>query len=257
MNQALKLLRCIAGATAVALWACTLSAAEPLRHGLPDYMTYPWVVRDASGGLNGGLLREIGEAIAVELGTTAHHVPLSRRRMESAVQSAEVDLVCYWSPKWAEQPQTMDWSIGSLPQIERLVTLRGGMVARLTVDALDGKRVAAQLGYRYPELDAWFESGRVKRIDETRVALMFKSLEVGASDVMVTSEDEIEGYFHAEPQARERFDVSAYTVSKVITQCAVSKQSRYPLAAIDKALGNIIRRGDLARMAARYRLSSR
>jgi len=138
-----------------------------------------------------------------------------------------------------------------------LVTLRGGMVARLTVDALDGKRVAAQLGYRYPELDAWFESGRVKRIDETRVALMFKSLEVGASDVMVTSEDEIEGYFHAEPQARERFDVSAYTVSKVITQCAVSRQSRYPLAAIDKALGNIIRRGDLARMAARYRLSSR
>jgi len=220
-------------------------------------MSYPMVIHEGNNAVRGGLIVELGAALARELGTDLQTQPLPRKRIDAAVQSGEVDLVCYWSPKWAEQPQTMDWSIGSLPQIERLVTLRGGMVARLTVDALDGKRVAAQLGYRYPELDAWFESGRVKRIDETRVALMFKSLEVGASDVMVTSEDEIEGYFHAEPQARERFDVSAYTVSKVITQCAVSKQSRYPLAAIDKALGNIIRRGDLARMAARYRLSSR
>jgi len=130
-------------------------------------------------------------------------------------------------------------------------------VPALSIEYLEGKRLATQLGYRYPGLQAWFDSGRVKRVDETRVALMFKLLDLGASDAMVTSDDEIEGYFYTQPQAREKFEVSSYVVSKVTTQCGVSRLSRYPVEAIDKALGTLIKRGDVQRMAAGYRLLTR
>lgn len=231
-------------------------AAEPLRYGVLDSMAFPMVKRNESGAISGGLLHDLGAALARELGTSLHQVPLSRKRLEGALHSDKVDLVCFLSPQWVEQPLAVHWSLGTLLQIERIVTPRGAMVAKLTSENFEGKRVATQLGYRYPGLQAWFESGAVKRVDQTRVALMFKSIEVGSSDALVTSEDEIEAFFHMQPQARARFEVSPFVVSRVSTQCAVSKVSRHALPAIDKALAALTQRGEIGRMSASYRLTS-
>lgn len=254
VNQ--RLVAAISG-VALAMSIGSAQAAEPLRYGVLDSMSYPLVVRDDKGMVTGGLLSDLGRAVAREMGTTLRQVPQSRRRMEAAVQSGQVDFTCYVSPQWLDEPHAVQWSVESLLQVERIVTLRGRMMPALTLEELEGKRVATQLGYRYPGLDAWFNSGKVKRVDETRVPLLFKSLEVGTSDALVTSEDEIEGFYFTQPSAREKFEVSAYVVSKVATQCAVSKHSRYPLTAYDKALSALIKRGEIGRMAAAYRLSAR
>ena len=234
-----------------------VKAAEPLRYGVLDSMFYPLVTHDSQGKVSGGLLHDLGTEMSRELGTSLQQVLLSRKRLENALQGEKVDLVCFLSPQWLEQPEALQWSIESLLQVERLVTRRGNMVPKLNIESLAGKRIATQLGYRYPGLQSWFEGGRVTRVDQTRVALMFKAIEVGSSDALVTSEDEIEGYFNSKPQARLSVDVSPFVVSRVATQCAVSNQSRYSLASINKALAAIAKRGDLGRMAAKYRLSSR
>jgi ABC-type amino acid transport substrate-binding protein len=219
-----------------AWWAWCLAAVataslagEPLRYGVFESMSYPMVIHDGSNAVRGGLIVELGAALARELGTDLQTQPLPRKRIDAAVQSGEVDLVCYWSPEWTEQADKVLWTIKSLPQVERIVTRPGGMPPAVALKYLEGKTIAAQLGFHYPSLQPWFDSGKVKRKDETRVETMFRSLELGVSDVLVTSEAEIQGYFKNFPQTQAQFEVSPFVFSKVSTQCGLSPKSHFTL----------------------------
>ena len=138
---------------------------------------------------------ELGAALARELGTDFQTQPLPRKRIDATVQSGEVDLVCYWSPEWTEQADKVLCTIKSLSQAERIVTRPGGMLPSISLKYFEGKTIATQLGFHFPSLQPWFDSGKVKRKDETRLETMFRSLKLGVSDVLVTSEAEIQGYF--------------------------------------------------------------
>lgn len=230
-------------------------AAEPLRYGVLDSMSHPLVTHESNGVVSGGLLVDVGQAVARELQTKLQIQPLSRKRLDTAVQKGQVDLVCYWSPRWTEQADKVQWTVESLAQIERMVTHQGKMPTKVALEQLEGKRIATQLGYHYPSLQAWFDSGKLQRKDETRIALLFKALDLGLADALVASEAEIEGHFHTQPEARARFEVSPYVFSRVATQCALSRKSRHTLAQVNKALSTIIKSGELARLTSAYKLS--
>jgi len=235
----------------------TGGAAEPLRYGVFDSMGYPFNTMDAQRRIRGGLLTEWGSQLARELGTELRVIPLARRRVDPALLRGDVDLVCYYSPQWTEQRDALSWSVQTLPQIERLVVARDRPMPTSIPQDLQGKRVATQLGYSYAPLQPLFDRAEAVRLDDSKVASLFKSVEIGAADVLVTSEGEIEGYFHDRPDEREHFEVSSAVFTRVATQCAVSPQSRVSLQAIDRALTRMMQRGDLARLAKRYGLSAR
>jgi polar amino acid transport system substrate-binding protein len=231
-------------------------AVEPLRYGVVDSMSHPFVALDGNGTVSGGLMLDLGQAVARELQTKLQVQRLSRKRIDAAMQKGQVDLVCYWSPRWTDQAEKVQWTVENLPQVERLVTHQGRMPTKIALDQLEGKRIATQLGYHYPSLQAWFDSGKLQRKDETRIVLMFKALDLGVADALVASEAEIEGYFYAHPDARARFDISPYVFSHVTTQCALSRKSRHTLKQVNKALSTIIKSGELARLTSAYKLSS-
>ncbi len=234
-------------------WHAAAPAGEPLRYGVVDSMGYPFNVLDAQGRVTGGLLLDMGEKLAHEMGAPLEPVIISRRRVDPSLLRGTVDVVCYFSPQWSGVAKQLRWSVATLPQIERLVVPKGNALPG--ADELAGKRIATQIGYTYPTLQPLFEAGKVKRIDESRVALMFKALDLGAADVLVTSEGEIEGYFHDVPDAREHFEVSTTPFTSVPTQCALSPKSGFRLQDMDKALTRLVKRGDMERLARQYRLS--
>ena len=241
-----------AGLCLTALHTAAL-AGGPLRYGVVDSMGYPFNVLDTQGRVTGGLLMDMGEKLAREMGVPLEQVTMSRRRVDPSLLRGTVDVVCYFSPQWSTVAQQLQWSVATLPQIERLVVPKVHTVPG--PDDLAGKRIATQIGYTYPSLQPLFDAGRAKRVDESRVALMFKALDLGAADVLVTSEGEIEGYFHDVPDARERFEVSAAPFTSVPTQCALSPKSAFRLQDMDKALTRLVKRGDLERLARQYRMS--
>ncbi|QDL53247.1 substrate-binding periplasmic protein [Rhodoferax aquaticus] len=230
-------------------------AVEPLRYGVMDSLSHPLVIQDGNGTVSGGLLLDLGQAVARELHTKLQVQPLARKRLDAAVQKGQVDLVCYWSPQWTTQADKVQWTMESLAQIERLVTHQGQMPSKVALDQLEGKRIATQLGYNYPSLQAWFDNGKLQRKDETRIVLMFKALDLMIAEALVASEAEIEGFFHTNPEARARFETSPYLFSKVATQCALSRKSPHTLEQVNKALSTLIESGELARMASAYKLS--
>jgi len=245
----------VAAMTGIGVPSSALSA-EPLRM-LVGTMFYPLEVIDAKGQLSGGVIKDLGEQLAADLGTKVDFVVTSRRRMEPALITGEGDLFCYASPKWSKNAKEFLWSVPSLAQVERVVLLKNGVPPENIPDDFVGKRVAVRLGYHFDAIQPLFDSGKAKRIDETQVPLMFKAVEAGFADVLISSEDEIEGFFKKNADARKRFVVAPKVFSVTQTQCAVSRKSRWSLEKIDKALTAMLKRGDLDRMSQRYGMSMR
>lgn len=232
-------------------------ATETLRFGALESLGYPYTIFDADREMSGGLLKDLGDTMAGQLDASPRFVTLSRRRVEPGLASGDVDVVCYMNPKWTDNPESVNWTVATLPQIERVVVRHGSPMLEAIPKDFAGKRVAVQLGYHYPSIQGLFDNGSATRIDETKVTLLFKALDAGIVDALVTSEGEIEGYFAAQPQQRGRFVVSKSVFSREETRCAVSKKSRWTAERVNKAIESMIKRGDIERMAQRYGLSAK
>lgn len=229
----------------------------PLRYGVFESMGYPFFVAGSGNTPHTGLLIELGDAIARQLNMGVVAVPLPRRRAEPGLIQGQIEMLCYFSPSWAEQPEKMAWSIAMLPQIERVVAPKGGRMGNAPQWEFEGKRVALQLGYHYPVLQHLIDHGKTVRVDQSKVALQFRSLEIKMADLLITSEGEIEGYFNENPSARSEFEVSRSAFSVTPTHCAIGRPSRLSVAEIDKAITRLQSSGDLERMAKRYGMSAR
>lgn len=229
-------------------------SAEPLRF-VVGTMSYPFEEFDAGGRLTGGLLKEMGERLAQQLGTQADFVRLPRRRVEPALLAGEVDITCYSSPQWSADPDTLLWSVPSLAQVERVMVLKGQPVPENIPADFVGKRVSVRLGYHYGAIQPLFDAGKATRLNETQTPFMVKAVETGLADLLISSEGEIEGYFRTKPQARSRFTIASRPFSVVQTQCAVSPKSRWSLKKINEVLLSMIKRGEMDRLSRSYGLT--
>ncbi|MES2582296.1 MAG: transporter substrate-binding domain-containing protein [Pseudomonadota bacterium] len=230
---------------------------QPLRYGVFESMGYPFFVAGSAGTSHTGLLIELGEAIARQLNMGLVAVPLPRRRAEPGLIQGQIEMLCYFSPTWSEHPDKLAWSSAMLPQVERVVAPKGGRMGNAPNWEFEGKRVALQLGYHYPDLQRLVDRGKAVRVDQSKVALQFRSLEIKMADLLITSEGEIEGYFNDNPNARSEFDVSRTAFSVTPTHCAIGRHSRLSVAEIDKAIARLQSSGDMDRMAKRYGMSAR
>lgn len=217
---------------------------------------YPLVVLSQQGKVDGGFLKELGDRIAAQLGTRAEHPVFTRRRIVQAVLTGQADLACYYSPLWIRDPNA-HWSVPVGQQIERVVVPATRPLDYTEPNDLRGMRIAVQLGYYYPELQALFEAAQAKRVDDTKVENLFRRVAQGMADVLITSESEIEGHFRRHPGERAKFMVSSRTFSVVETQCLLSPVSPWPDEAINKVLAGLLASGEIARMAQRYGLNIR
>jgi len=251
-HRAVTLLLCLQ-----LLWPATLMA-EParLRIAQTEGMGYPLLTLSGPSEVSGGFLKELGDRVAELLGTQAEHIVYSRRRVEQAVLGGSADMLCYSSPLWVKNADEQ-WTVALLPQIERVVVPASSSLVYGGPEDLAGMRIAVMLGYNFPALQPLFDGGRATRVNETRVDLLFRQLELGIADAMIISEAEIEGFFKTRPGERERYKVSSKTHSSVDTRCLVSPQSNWPLTAIDRALLTMLKSGEMARLAQRYGMSMR
>lgn len=232
------------------------AASPPLRIAQTEGMGYPLLTLNSRSEVSGGFLKELGDRVAELLGTRAEHIVYSRRRVDQAVLGGSADMLCYSSPIWVKNADE-HWTMALLPQIERVVVPAASRLVYGGPEDLAGLRIAVMLGYNFADLQPLFDSGRATRVNETRVELLFRQLDLGIADAMIVSEAEIEGFFKTRQAERERYKVSGRIYSSVDTRCLVSPHSPWALASIDRALLTMIKSGEIARMAQRYGMSMR
>ncbi|MFZ6861996.1 substrate-binding periplasmic protein [Undibacterium sp. Ji67W] len=230
---------------------------QEIKFAVFDTLGYPLNIFDQNTHLVGGVLKDFGDAIAKEIGASPVYLVYSRRRVEQALFTAQADMACYFSPQWTDNRDQLFWSLPNLPQIERVVVLHDKPILNQFPQQLFDKKIAARLGYFYPQIDKEVAAGKIKRIDLTDVPSMFRLLTKGGADGLISSEAEIEGYFKNFPEQREFFVSSKTPFSVLSTQCGLSQKSVWKIEQINRAIAHIQANGEQEAMLRRYGLMAK
>ncbi|MFZ6720147.1 substrate-binding periplasmic protein [Undibacterium sp. Ji49W] len=228
-----------------------------LRVAVYENLDYPLNIFDKNHQLTGGLQKDFTDLLAKKLSAQVSYAAYSRRRIENAVIQGEADLMCYSSPGWFDLPKEVSWSLPTFPQVERVVVMADKPALENFPQQLEGKKLAVQLGYHYPQIGTQLTEGKIKRVDLTDVPGMFRMLSLRGADAMISSDSEIEGYFKNYPDKRALYKVSKTAFAIVHTQCALSHKSGWKIEQINAAIQSMQDNGDIDKIMRRYGLSSR
>ena len=175
--------------TTIGLWAVALaqaaSAADTtLRVAVNEANGRPFALYDRDGNFTGGLARDVIDPLARDLGLRVEYLNLPRARVETWLHDGRIDAACFLAPDWVAEPQRFRWS-PVLFRIRQVVVSPPGAPPVTAPEALYGRRLGTQLNYAYPELQAYFADGRIRRADAPSIAANIAKLERGRIDAFL------------------------------------------------------------------------
>jgi polar amino acid transport system substrate-binding protein len=161
-------------------------AAPPgvLRVAVNEANGRPFALYDRDGNFTGGLARDVIDPLARDLGLRVEYLNLPRARVETWLHDGRIDAACFLAPDWVAEPQRFRWS-PVLFRIRQVVVSPPGAPPVTAPEALYGRRLGTQLNYAYPELQAYFADGRIRRADAPSIAANIAKLERGRIDAFL------------------------------------------------------------------------
>jgi len=236
--------RIVAQALLGLLLSLPAAAAEivfiaPLNHAMP-------LARFADGQLQGGILKELGDAMAQRMGRTARYLPVPSKRVSQVLERGEADCLCYALPRWLDGE--FDWSRPVLQDAGVVMARREAPHLR-GLGGLAGKRVGTVSGYRYPQLDAALGPDFV-RDDGPTAEHSLRKLLAGRSEYAIVEQLMADYQLRNDPEHRLRIDL---LVNRFQPQCAFSQRSKLEHGQMKRALDSLIDDGSIDKILAHYR----
>lgn len=223
------------------------SASElPLRMAAPTNLTEP-LARFEGGELRGGLLKDLGDALAQQLQRRPVYLSLPAKRVSEALRDGRAQLVCYVMPGWIDGD--LGWTPPVIPNAEVLAA-RADAPRIGTVEALAGERVGTVLGYRYPHLLA---AGQTKlpfvREDAPDSRANLNKLAAGRVRYAVVDALALRDFQRRFPDKGLRLELQ---LSRYLAQCALALGQDLSLVELNRAIATLQQSGRLARVLAPY-----
>lgn len=225
--------------------ACFAAPAAELRMLAPRNQAMPLAQFEA-GKIRGGIIKDLGDAIAQRLGRRAVFVAVDGDAVSAALVAGQADGICYVRPFWIDGD--FHWSAPLIPDSELVVAHRDAPALRSLIDLRD-RPVATVAGYRYPRLEQVLGL-RFVRVDSPTMEQNLRALEEGRARYAVLSQSTLAWQQKVNPALRLRADL---VFASFTAQCAFSRRSRVTAADVDRALATLVKDGSVNRILARYR----
>ena len=195
--------------------------------------------------LDGGVWKDLLDSIGHQLGWQIAYLPLARKRMDSYLQSGQIDMVCNTNPAWWEAPERFHWSLPLSEQVERFVSPLTRPERITSLAQLNGRRIGTVIGYHYPALEHAFAHG-AQRLDQQQGNLLLRSAASGMVDVAVVDELSFAWWLKNNlPEARQ-VRLQPLVLSRMPLSCALSSQSRLSVTHFNHAIRTLQQQGVLA-----------
>ena len=188
-----------------------------------------------------GFQEALGAALATQLRMKVVFIGLPRKRMMSALESGDGDIVCGYLPAWF--PGDVAWSRTFIPTSEVLVASKR-VPAPTSLEALRGKKVGTVLGFQYPDIENKLGADFL-RDDAPSLNLTVRKWQAGRFDYFVTTGQSIEKQF---PNGELDAGYNLLLVSEVKSGCAVSRKGNVNVAQVSAALEALEKSGEMARL---------
>lgn len=232
-------------AAALALSTAAFAAEPDIVFLAPTSSAMP-IAQFSEGRLTGGILKDLGDAIAVRLGRNARYLSMPGKRVEQALAAGQADVVCNVLPGWIGGD--FGWSRPLIPNAGIIISHRDAPIVRALGD-LAGQRVGTVLGYKYPVLEPVL--GKLfQREDASTMQHVFLKMEAGRNKHAIGERLELDYQMRVNKALTLREDLVFETYK---TACAVSRASKIAPAEIDQAIAGLLASGVVDVILARYR----
>ena len=233
--------------TIVPLCAPTAALAGPGEFVMiaPLDQTMP-IVRIENGVLTGGILKDLGDAIAKRLGRRAVYLGLDFTDIKQTLSSGRADAMCYVMPFWIDGDY--HWSTPLLPDTE-MVVASGDAPPIGSLQALGNKPVGTVAGYRYPRIEQVLGK-RFLRVDSATMDQNIQQLLTGKSQYAVIGESTLTYLQRQHPALHLRPELVFINFK---AQCAFSRKSQVPFARVNGIIEAMLNDGSIDQILARYR----
>jgi ABC-type amino acid transport substrate-binding protein len=198
------------------------------------------------GKLVGGIIKDLGEAIATRLGRSAHFSSIPPKRVNLVLTSGQSDGLCYAMPHWLDGD--FNWS-------KPVVTDRAILIARTEappihkIEDLAGKTIGMVMGYRYPDLEKVIGSN-FQRDEAPSMELNFRKLEAERVPYAVGASLNYDYQRHLGAMQDSRVEL---TLERYDTMCAFSRLSHVSFDEVNRAIDQLIADGSVTAILSHYR----
>lgn len=221
----------------VAALACLLVlpvawATQPLRYSTVSSWNMPYG-RFEGEQLVEGIMYDLALALEKQLQIPVTFVALSRKRAERAALNGDIDLRCYMTPQWTDQPDQYVWS-GKLFEMKDVIFGGAGTPLLSDVNGIPtGSIISTVLGYEYPTLEPYFANDHLKREDAVDQEKVNLKMTAGRTPYGVSETTALNWYQRVTPM--HRHSSWRLVLSRHDFQCAIPKKGAIPAARILKA----------------------
>lgn len=227
-----------------------LASPATARPGTPPATTtalirYVHKVEDAPGKTPASRRSGFQQAMAAAFGRQFNRpvklMPLPRKRMMGALEAAEGDIVCGYSPAWFKGD--VDWTRPFIPTSEVLIASRR-VPAPAALEDVRGKTVGTVLGFNYPEVQRRLGAGFV-RDDAPSLELTLRKWQGGRFDYFLATGVTVDRQFASGELAA---GFNQLVISEEKTGCAIARKGTLRVAEVNAAIDAIEKSGELARL---------
>ena len=204
------------------------------------------VVRFQNGVLVGGIIKDLGDALAQRLGRRAVYLSVDVYGVTPALTSGKADAMCYVSPSWIDGDY--DWSVPLLPDAEMVVAQADAPKLHSLKDLRD-KPVGTVAGYRYPRVEQVLGK-RFARADAANMNANLQNMLAAKTPYTMASENILNYMQRMHPQLKLRAELVFFAYK---AQCAFSRKASLPYAEASRAIDGLLHDGVVEQIMARYR----
>jgi len=232
------------------LWSAYSLAEQPvLRFSVAESWSMPLVRLEGDQPVE-GLLYDLTQAVAKEVGVRPEYHVMARLRLEEAMSSGDIDVRCYVSTRWLnDRPGDFVWSIPLIHQRDVLV----GRVSDSTPmppEQLPPQAIGTVLGYTYSTLQPLLDKGQLHREDSRSQLLVLQKLQAGRYRHAVSNQLSLQWFNQGLP-AEQQLQALAVLEEQDLG-CMVRNDPAIPTQALLRALVRMKQSGEIERIVQRY-----
>ncbi len=196
--------------------------------------------------LTGGMLKEVGEAIANRVGRRARFLQVGVDQVSATLTQGKADGLCYVLPIWIDGD--FDWSQPFLPDAELLAARADAPPIHSLAD-LRGKPVGTIIRYRYPRIEHVLGEQFV-RVDSLTMERNLSNIANGTVQYAVVGQSVLAYQMRINKQLKLRPDLVFISFK---AQCAFSRLAKVPFKELDEAINALVGDGTFEHILQRYR----
>lgn len=221
------------------MWVSSFCYADSteLKVGMNTSWGEPLVFFKENEAPKKGIIIELAQAILKEAKINHSWVILPRNRTEEKFLNGEIDLRVFLNPTWTSKPEEHEWS-DVIFEDKNVVVQASKKNKVKNYEAIKGKKMGAVLGYYYPQLDAFFNSGDLVRVNaETQNALLMmldnQKIEYGVTSIFAAK------YFLKKKSKNKLLGLSQIDVSVYPIHIAARKGETETIKKINAAIAKL------------------